>query len=248
MSADPKGVEALLAVPLPRMPTPHRQPVSKRLADHVPAWLFWLEHARGRNLNTVRSYGDAARMFLAFCDRLGIEDAGHVSHQVIEAFGGAQHAVMGRAASTINQRTSALRNLFTYLEREGVVTKNPAQLALLMKQPPRKPPAYITKPERDAILKVLQHRLSRRGRRNYALFATMFLAGLRESEVCHLQVGDVNLETMELYIRDGKGHKDRRVPITPQLVRILRLWLEVRATSIGAESPWLFLHMLRHHK
>ena len=77
----------------------------------------------------------------------------------------------------------------------------------------------------------------------------LFLAGLRVSEVCHLTVADVDLEAAGLYVRHGKGGKDRRVPITPRLVRILRLWIDGwRAQSLGADSPWLFLHMWSHHK
>jgi site-specific recombinase XerD len=244
-----RGVEALVGAALPRLPAPHRQPVSRRLADHVPAWLFWLEHTRGRSVNTIRAYGDDARMFLAFCDQLGIVHADQVGHQVIEGFGASLHAVLGQTETSVNRRTSALRSLFFYLEREGVVTKNPAKMALLMKQPPRKPPSYMTKPERQRILDVLSNRKSRRGRRNYALVATLFLAGLRVSEVCHLTVEDVDLEAGALYIRNGKGGKDRRVPIPPRLVRILRLWITgQRAESVGADSPWLFLHMSRHHR
>jgi site-specific recombinase XerD len=244
-----KGVDALFAVPLPRLPAPHRQPVSKSLADHVPAWLFWMEHARGRSVNTIRAYGDDARMFLAFCDRLGIVYAEHVGHQVIEGFGASLHAIFGQKESSVNRRVSALRSLFFYLEREGIVPKNPAKLALLMKQPPRKPPAYMTKAERNTVLKVLSGRDSRRDRRNYAMFSLMFLAGLRESEVCHLTVGDVDLEGRSLYVRDGKGRKDRRVPITPKLCRILRGWITTtRARCVGADSPWLFLHVWRHHR
>jgi len=241
-----KGVDALMTVPLPRMPAPHRQPVSKRLADHVPAWLFWMEHARGRSANTIRAYGDDARMFLAFCDRLGIVYAEQVSHQVIEGFGSSLHAMFGQEESSVNRRTSALRSLFFYLEREGVVTKNPAKLAMLMKQPPRKPPEYMTKEERNRILEALRKRHSIIGRRNVALFATLFLAGLRESEVCQLTVKDVDLEGRSLYIRHGKGAKDRRVPITPTLVRVLRGWIETtRPQCVEADGPWLFVRVRR---
>ena len=106
----------------------------------------------------------------------------------------------------------------------------------------------MTREERERILAVLAGRESRRGRRNYALFALMFLSGLRVSEVCHLRVEDADLESQMLYVRESKGKKDRRVPITPRLVRILRLWLPIRATLIGADSPWLFLHMWSQHK
>jgi hypothetical protein len=60
------------------------------------------------------------------------------------------------------------------LEREGVVQKNPAKLAMGMKVPPRPPANYMTKAERDKVLTVLSGRDSRPGRRNYAMFSLMF--------------------------------------------------------------------------
>jgi integrase/recombinase XerC len=244
-----RGIEALLAAPLPRVPAPHRQPVSKRLADHIPSWLFWMEHARARSVNTVRSYELDARMFVAFCEQIGCPYADQVTFQVVEAFGASLRAALGQKETSIARRYSALRSLFFYLEREGVVTKNPAGLAVRMKLPPRRPPQFMTKPDRELVLRVLSRRESRVGRRNYALIATLYLAGLRESELCWLTLPDVDLEAATVYVRDGKGRKDRRVPITPRLVRILRLWITGwRARSVGADTPWLFLRVTRQHR
>ena len=72
------------------------------------------------------------------------------------------------------------------------------------------------------------------------------MAGLRESEVCHLTVADVDRDGRSLYIRDGKGRKDRRVPITPTLVRILRGWITTaRPRCVEAGSPWLLVRVRR---
>ncbi len=244
-----KGVDALLAVSLPRVPIPHRQPVPKRLADHIPSWLFWMEHVRGRSPNTIRAYADDARMFVAFCERVGCPYAEQVTHQVVEGFSASLRVGLGQKETSIARRRHALVSLFFYLEREGVVTKNPAKLAMGMKVPPRPPANYMTKAERDKILTVLSGRDSWHGRRNYAMFSLMFLSGLRVSDVCHLRVEDVDLEGRSLYIRAGKGNKDRRVPIPPKLTRILHGWITTtRSRCVGADSPWLFLHMKRTHR
>jgi site-specific recombinase XerD len=223
--------------------------MSKRLADNVPGFLLWLEHALARSPNTVKAYGEDLRMFVASCARAGIEYVDQVDVHVIEAFGASLRAHLAQRETSVARRYSALRKFFLYLQRHKLVDHNPAALALPMKMPPRKPPEYMTKAERNTILKVLSGRHSRRGKRNYAMFSLMFLAGLRESEVCHLTVADVDLEGRSLYVRDGKGRKDRRVPITPKLCRILRGWITTtRARCVGADSPWLFLHMWRHHR
>ena len=243
----PKGIEALLLAPTPSVPSV-RSLVSRRLADHIHGFLLWMQHARARSENTVKAYGNDVRMFVAFCEKSGITDTEQVTFHRVEAFGAVQRAHLGLSEVTVARRRSALGQFFLYLERYDLVPKNPAKLAIGMKLPPRRPPDYMTREERERILAVLANRLSPRGRRNYALFALMFLTGLRVSEVCHLTVEDVALDAAMLYVRNGKGRKDRRVPMTPRLIRILRLWLAIRAGLVGSASPWFFLHMWGHHK
>ena len=244
----PKGIEALLLAPTPSVPAA-RGLVSKRLADHVHGFLLWMQYARARSENTVKAYGEDLRMFVAFCEKSRRPAADQIDHNVVEAFGAVLRAHLGQKETSVARRYSALRMFFLYLERHGIVTKNPAKLALTMKMPPKPPPNFMTREERELVLHVFAQRESRIGRRDYALLALMYLAGLRESEVVQLTVADVDLDGLSLYICHGKGAKDRRVPITPRLVRILRLWIDGwRARSLGADSPWLFLHMWSHDK
>lgn len=76
------------------------------------------------------------------------------------------------------------------------------------------------------------------GCRNYAILLVLYGAGLRNSEVCNLAAADVNFETELLYIQDGKGGKDRYVPMTDDLMDSLRDWGEVRP-----DSPFFFSTM-----
>lgn len=239
----PKGIAALLLAPTPSVPAA-RGLVSKRLADHVHGFLLWMQFARARAEATVKAYGEDVRMFVAFCEKSGVAYTEQVTFHHVEAFGAVLRGHLGQKETSVARRYAALRQFFLYLERHDLVAKNPAKLALPMKLPPKPPPNYMTQAERERILQALSQRESRRGRRDYALFALMFLSGLRESEVCQLTVADVDLEGMSLYVRHGKGAKDRRVPITPRLVRILRLWIDGRrAQHRAASAPWLFLHM-----
>jgi len=248
MKGQPKGIDALMLAPFPSVPAT-RGIVSKRLADHVHGFLLWMQFARARAENTVKGYGEDVRMFVAFCEKSGITYAEQVTFHHVEAFGAVLRGHLGQRETSIARRYSALRQFFLYLERHDLVQKNPAKLAIGMKQPPKRPPNYMTKEERNKILTVLSGRDSQHGRRNYAMFSLMFLAGLRESEVCTLEVEDVDLAERSLYIRDGKGRKDRRVPITPKLTRILHGWITTtRSRCAGADSPWLFLHMKRRHR
>ncbi len=68
-----------------------------------------------------------------------------------------------------------------------------------------------------------------------ALFMVAYDAGLRLSELRNLRIDDIDSQRMVIYIRQGKGKKDRYARLTPGLLKLLReYWLEYRPQS------WLF--------
>lgn len=69
------------------------------------------------------------------------------------------------------------------------------------------------------------------GCRNYAILLVMYGAGLRNSEVCNLAPADVNFETGFIYVQQGKGKKDRYVPMTVDLMEALKNWADIRPES-----------------
>ena len=69
------------------------------------------------------------------------------------------------------------------------------------------------------------------GIRNYTIVIMMYRAGLRVSEVCNLGLSDVNFETGLIYIQQGKGKKDRYVPMDDDIEKSLKVWLAVRPDS-----------------
>jgi integrase/recombinase XerD len=71
--------------------------------------------------------------------------------------------------------------------------------------------------------------------RERTLFRTAYACGLRGNELLHLQVGDIDRARMVIQVREGKGRKDRLVPLSPRLLEELRsYWLLQRP------ALWLF--------
>ncbi len=66
-------------------------------------------------------------------------------------------------------------------------------------------------------------------------FLTMYSMGLRLSEALHLAVGDIDSQTMQVHIRDGKGGKDRLVPLPEKTLAHLRAYW-----AIHRHPNWLF--------
>ncbi len=71
--------------------------------------------------------------------------------------------------------------------------------------------------------------------KEHAILATCYAAGLRLSEVLHLQPGDIDSQRMVLRVRQGKGQKDRYVMLSPKLLETLRNYWRMRHPK-----TWLF--------
>jgi site-specific recombinase XerD len=93
--------------------------------------------------------------------------------------------------------------------------------------------------EISALLMSCARDLGPAGRRDAALVAVLYGAGLRRSEAVGLDLDDYNPETSELVIRSGKGRKDRLVYATNGAGEALADWIVVRGSEIGP----LFCHI-----
>lgn len=141
----------------------------------------------------------------------------------------------GLGRSAIQLRFSALRTFYRFLVREGVVESSPIRKLSLPKAPKRLP-KYLTVQQMIELLETPLKSLNptkekRRGRpvpavicyRDVAILETIYSCGLRISELCGLKAAD--LDWNEAVVRvEGKGKKERLVPIGETALRSIRLY------------------------
>ena len=92
-------------------------------------------------------------------------------------------------------------------------------------------PYHLTKDDTLKLLEIVYHypypnRFYRA--RNYAIFSTFVFAGLRLHELLNLKYADVDLDNFTIFIHQGKGNKDRVVPISFSLAQRLKEYLDER--------------------
>lgn len=80
--------------------------------------------------------------------------------------------------------------------------------------------------------------------RNHAIFATFLYCGLRKNELLRLKMSDVDLSNAVIYIHQGKGNKDRVVPIPYSLQRILERYIQDRE-RLDKTAPYFFVSLNR---
>jgi integrase/recombinase XerD len=123
--------------------------------------------------------------------------------------------------SSVGVYVAAVRFLYR------VVLRNPQAVEDLPrpKIPIRLPPV----PSREEVGQLLDAVRSVKYR---AILTVAYGAGLRISEVCRLRVTDLDSKQMMLHVRAAKGGKDRLVPMSPRMLRVLRAyWVETRQSG-----------------
>jgi site-specific recombinase XerD len=114
-------------------------------------------------------------------------------------------------ARTVVQHTAALRFFFCKtLKRPYLLEEVPYPKA------PRRLPAILTQEEVVRLLDSASNLFHR------AMLMTAYSTGMRRAEVCRLKVEDIDSERMLIRIRQGKGRRDRDVPLSPKLLETLR--------------------------
>jgi site-specific recombinase XerD len=131
---------------------------------------------------------------------------------------------------------ATLKGFFAFLERQGLILRNPA-LVLDLPRVRRLPRAVLS--EREAARLVdAPDATTILGRRDHAILELLYGTGIRAGECERLDLTDLDLEAGTLLIRDGKGKKDRIVPLTVCTAAALGLHLrESRPALVRRASP-----------
>jgi len=144
-------------------------------------------------------------------------------------------------ASTANRRLAALRRYFLWARRQGLVQADPCLDIRAARKSARFPhtiseaqvEALLQAPDTSAVL----------GLRDRAMLETLYATGVRVSELVGLNMLDVSLSDGVLRVIDGKGGKDRLVPMGVQAIDWIQAYLdEARPALLGLHrSPALFV-------
>ena len=112
---------------------------------------------------------------------------------------------------TIVGRIAALRFFFV-----RVLRRPHRQIDLIYPKRPERLPTVLSQEE------VAQRLDSANNLLDYAMLMTLYATGMRRAELIRLKIEDIDSQRMIIHIRQGKGNRDRDVPLTPKLLKTLR--------------------------
>ncbi len=147
----------------------------------------------------------------------------------------------GANSSSISRLVSAVRGFYKYALTEGI-TKNDPTAHLEAHKPWQTLPHFLTQEEVESLL-AQPNMESDHGLRDRAMLETLYASGLRVSELIHLKLSDIDLESGVLTCF-GKGSKQRKVPLGRSAISFLNRYFPARLRLLnGKLSNLLFIEL-----
>lgn len=147
----------------------------------------------------------------------------------------------GANSSSISRLVSAIRGFYKYALTEGI-TKNDPTAHLEAHKPWQTLPHFLSQEEIESLL-AQPNMESDHGIRDRAMLETLYASGLRVSELIHLKLSDIDLESGVLTCF-GKGSKQRKVPLGRSAISFLNRYFPARLRLLnGKLSNLLFIEL-----
>jgi integrase/recombinase XerD len=192
----------------------------------------YIEHQQVRNYSseTLRLTEIGLRMFIAWAEDRSLERPSQITRPILEAF---QRWLFhrkkpnGKPIAISSQRLSLqkLVGFFRYLVRQNVILSNPAADLEMPKMPKRLPKAVLSESEVHKVL-AIPDTTDAVGLRDRAMIETLYSTGIRRHELRGMRIEDVDFARETVFVRLGKGKKDRVVPIGERALHWVERYLD----------------------
>jgi integrase/recombinase XerC len=189
----------------------------------------FLRHLGERNASphTVKAYSGDLANFVAYAGSRGWKQLDHIA---IRGFL-AQLYEKGLSKTSVARALAAVRSLYRWLGREGIVEQNPAKLVATPKRP-QKLPRVPTIEEMNSVLDGKVPEIASFPAREQLMLELLYGCGIRNSELVGINLDDIRLSAEAILIR-GKGKKERYVPFGNAVKIALAVYLRERQNILG---------------
>jgi integrase/recombinase XerC len=199
-----------------------RSIVNKAVADFI-------RHLRERNASphTIKAYSGDLANFAAYAGSRGWKSIDHIA---IRGFL-SQLYQKGLGKTSVARSLAAVRSLYRWLAREGVVEQNPAKLVATPKLA-KKLPRVPTIEEMNVVLDGQMPEVAAFPQRDRLMLELLYGCGIRNSELTGINLDDIRLSAEAILIR-GKGKKERYVPFGDSVRSALATYLPARQAALA---------------
>lgn len=194
---------------------------------YVSDFLTYLRQEKRYSEHTIISYAKDLEQFQVFLhfnisQDLAIEAVQYKQIRAWVAF------LMGQntAAKSVNRKLSTLRSFYKYLQRQQVISQNPA-IEMQGPKVPKRTTHFLTEASTEQLFDVITFPETFEGKRDKMILEMFYNTGMRLSELIQLKISDVDfgLKTIKVL---GKRNKERLIPVTDVLLNDIHKYLDIR--------------------
>jgi integrase/recombinase XerC len=205
------------------------------------AVIDFLRHLGERNASphTIKAYSRDLSLFAAYAGSRGWKQLDHIAVRGFLS----QLYDNGLSKPSVARALAAVRSLYRWLAREGVVEQNPAKLVSTPKLP-KKLPRVPTIEEMNSVIDGEMPEVAAFPERDRLMLELLYGCGIRNSELTGINLDDIRLSAEAILIR-GKGKKERYVPFGDSVKSALAAYLPARQMileSVGEHSAALLVN------
>lgn len=185
---------------------------NQHLKDLFEKYLQYCQAIRNYAPVTIQGYKSTLKLFFR---ETNVNFMNDLNHEIIEQWFFDGRLKRKWCPVTFRHHHKRLNTFLQWLVDKGYI---PINFAATIEKPKleHKLPRTISKDQAQMVLDCafyMRYTYKFEKFRNRAIIGLMLLAGLRRKEVICLKMSDVSLETKTIFINQGKGHKDRLIPI-----------------------------------
>ena len=204
------------------------------LFNHMRRFLRW-QAEKNYSPKTIENREVYLRYFIQWCDERGLGRPQDITKPIIERY---QRYLFlyrkknGEPLSTRSQhvRVVPIRAWFKWLARQNHILYNPASDIDMPRLERRLPKHILTVDESERIINQPNIQTPT-GIRDRAILETLYSTGMRRMELINLKLFDIDTERGTVMVRQGKGKKDRMIPISERALR----WIDKYQTEVRPE-------------
>ena len=206
----------------------------------IDDFLAYISDVRGLSENTVKSYRVDLAEWEEFLDKLSLTPETFTAD---DAKGYVRELMAEFSERSVLRKLTAMRTFYGYLERRGIVERDPFA-GISMRKKESRLPSVLTEDEVNELLSLPRN--SFKDERDHILFLLIYNSGMRIGEALSVDTGDIDFGKRRILIT-GKGDKERFVFFSPSTSEELRLYLSIRAGYLAelgkADEKALFIGM-----
>jgi integrase/recombinase XerD len=213
-------------------------------------WMHrFLQYQAERNYSprTIQNRESYLRYFISWCDERGLNRPNEITKPILESYQRYLYHYRkkdGEPLSVMSQngRIIPIRGLFKWLARNNHLLYNPASDLELPRAEKRLPKAILSESEVESILNQPDTSTSI-GLRDRAILETFYSTGMRRLELTTLKWSAVDYERGTVFINQGKGNKDRMIPIGERALKWINAYqYQARPElTLGKDDGTLFV-------